>query len=282
MLAASVQMDIRLGDPMNRERCVTKVRNAFSQGARFVVLPECATSGYVLRTREETTSLAESIPGPTSQALQQLCKDHAAYVVIGLLERTTSGIYNAAMLIGPRGVLNVYRKAHLPRLGADRFVEPGDRPFSVKRTKAAVVGMLICYDLRFPEAPRALALQGCEILALPTNWPQGAASPALYTRTRAHENRVYIIAANRVGVERGIHFAGQSQIVDPDGSILAEASHDREETLLVEIDSRRSRRKRAAEPPYDIVLDIIGDRRPELYAEIAALPIANPTRKRRR
>ena len=281
MLVGSVQMNVRLGDPTNRDRCVTKVHEALSQGARLVVLPECATSGYMLRSREETVSLAETIPGPTSEALHRLCKAHAAYVVIGLLERAASGIFNAAVLIGPSGVLNVYRKAHLPRLGVDRFVQPGDLPFSTKRTKAAAIGMLICYDLRFPEAPRVLTLQGCEILALPTNWPEGAASPVLYTKTRAHENRIYILAANRVGEERGVCFMGRSQLVDPGGNVLAEASSDREEILLADIDPQVARDKRPVHLPYDIVLDVVGDRRPDLYAEIATARRADVSRKGR-
>jgi predicted amidohydrolase len=128
---------------------------------------------------------------------------------------------------------------------------------------------LICYDIRFPEAARVLALKGAEVIALPTNWPEGAeSSPEFITRTRAWENRVFIVAANRVGVERGRKFIGRSQIVSPNGEIMVEAGPDEETIIYADLDLSLARQKRIVIEPGEWELDITGGRRPELYGEL--------------
>ena len=196
--------------------------------------------------------------------------------MVGLLERGDdegTDVYNSAALVGPEGVVGVYRKAHLPLLGVDRFTTPGDSGFCVWDVaigRAIVrVGIAICYDLRFPEAVRVLALAGADIVALPTNWPDGSQNaPQFVTRTRALENRVFLLACNRCGEESGFWFFGHSQITDPGGNVLAEAG-DGEEICYAEIEPEQARQKRIVLRPGAFELDTVGDRRPDLYGALA-------------
>ncbi len=127
-------------------------------------------------------------------------------------------LFNTAVLVGPIGVIGSYRKVHLPYLGIDMFTSYGDRPFAVHNAGELKVGMNICYDAAFPEAARSLAIQGADLIALPTNWPPGAeCTAASVINARAMENAIYFIAVNRVGTERGFDFIGRSKIVDPSG-----------------------------------------------------------------
>ena len=267
---AVVQMDPKLGqNPGNLEHIVALFREATGQGAKLVVFPECATSGYGFGDLAAAYSAADVIPGPTTEALERACVAANAYVVVGLLERFGDArVYNSAVLVGPEGLVGVYRKAHLPFLGVDRLTTPGNTGFLVWDTAIGRVGIAICYDLRFPEALRALALAGADIIALPTNWPDGSQNaPQFVTRTRALENRVFVLACNRCGEERGFWFFGHSQITDPRGDVLAEAGAD-EAICYAEIEPEQARQKRIVLRPGEFELDTVGDRRPDLYGSL--------------
>lgn len=267
---AVAQMDPQLAqNAQNLARALALFGEATAQGAKLVVFPECAISGYGFADLASGYAAAEPIPGPTTSAFAAACAAADAYAVVGLLERADAGrIYNVAALIGPEGLVGVYRKAHLPLLGVDRFVTPGDTGFLVWETALGRVGMSICYDLRFPEALRTLALCGADIVALPTNWPDGSQNaPQLVTRTRALENRVFLLACNRCGEERGFWFFGHSQISDPGGQVLAEAESG-EEIIYADIEPAKAREKRLVLRPGEFEMDTVGDRRPELYGEL--------------
>ncbi len=267
---AVAQMDPQLGQPAaNRARLKALFRTATANGARLVVFPECAVSGYGFGDLESAWAAAEPLPGPTTAAFTALCADADAYAVIGLLERAgDEQLYNSAVLVGPAGVVGVYRKAHLPLLGVDRFTMPGDAGFRVWDTAVGRIGLLICYDLRFPEAMRALALNGADIVALPTNWPDGSQNaPQFVTRTRALENRVFLLACNRCGEESGFWFFGHSQITDPGGNVLAEVEAA-EAIAYAAIEPERARQKRIILRPGAFELDTMGDRRPDLYERL--------------
>lgn len=267
---AVAQMDPKLGqNESNLARILALFREAAEAGARLVVFPECAVSGYGFATLEAGYAAAETIPGPATDALAAACRETGAYAVVGLLERDgIENVYNSAALIGPEGVVGVYRKAHLPLLGVDRFTTPGDSGFRVWETTIGRVGIIICYDLRFPEAARVLALAGADIIALPTNWPDGSQNaPHLVTRTRALENRVFLLACNRCGEESGFWFFGHSQITDPGGNVLAEAGAG-EEVCYAEIEPGLARQKRIVLRPDAFELDTVGDRRPDLYGAL--------------
>ena len=267
---AVVQLNPKLGENEdNRRRIVQRYREAAAEGARLIVFPECATSGYGFADLETVGAAAEPLPGPTTEALQPICAETGSYVVVGLLERETEEIvYNTAALVGPEGLVGRYRKAHLPLLGVDRFVTPGDTGFRAWETPLGRIGMLICYDLRFPEAMRAVALSGADVVALPTNWPDGSQNaPTFVTRTRALENRIFLLACNRCGEESGFWFFGRSQITDPRGDVLAEAGAG-EQTCYAEIEPKEAREKRIVLRPDEFELDTVGDRRPDLYGRL--------------
>jgi len=254
----------------NLEKCLDSIRIAAKAGAKLIVFPECALTGYCFSSRDEALSMAETIPGWSTRTIAALCKELGIYAIVGLLEKSRNRLYNAAAFLGPEGPIGKYRKTHLPYLGVDRFVDHGDRPFRVYDTPIGKVGLNICFDLRFPEPSRVMALAGAEVLVLPTNWPEGAEnSPRFYVNTRASENRVNYIAVNRVGVERGFGFIGQSKIVDPDGRTLAEASRDREELIYADLNLETARDKRVIIRPGEFELPLWEERRPEFYGVIS-------------
>ncbi len=270
---AVAQMDPRLGElARNRQQIVAILREAAERGAALIVFPECATSGYGFADLEAGYAAAEPVPGPTTELLSQQCVELGVYVVVGLLERFgAEGIYNTAVLVGPEGLVGYYRKAHLPLLGIDRFTLPGDTGFPVWETAVGRVGIAICYDLRFPETLRALALAGADIVALPTNWPDGSQNaPEFVTRTRALENRVFLLACNRCGEESSFWFFGHSQITDPRGRVLAEVGAEAA-IGYADIDPAKAREKRIVLRPDAFEMDTFGDRRPDLYGPLAQI-----------
>ncbi len=265
---AVAQIEPKLGEVgRNLEACLARLAEAADAGAELLVLPECAIPGYMFDSAAEAMPFAEEIPGPTTEALAAECRGLGIHAVCGLLERDGDRLRNAAVLVGPDGLIGTYRKTHLPFLGVDRFTVPGEE-LPVFETPLGRIGLEICYDLRFPEATRALALQGADIIAHPTAFPvEARIQTELITVTRAAENRIYLLTANRVGKERGGEFCGWSQIVDPYGKRLAEADATEEALLLADVDLALARDKDYVIPgEYELYL--FGDRRPELYGAL--------------
>lgn len=268
MLVGVAQVEPKLGEPeRNLETCLARLEEAAAAGAKLLVLPECAIPGYMFDSAEEALPFAEEIPGPSTEALERACRTLDVYAVCGLLERDGDALRNAAVLVGPDGLVGTYRKTHLPFLGVDRFVAPGDE-LPVYDTPLGRIGVEICYDLRFPEVTRTLALRGAELVAHPTNFPMAAKiQTELITVARAAENRIYLLTANRVGKERRGEFCGWSQIVDPYGRRLAEAGETEEALLVADVDLEQARDKDYVVPgEYELYL--FGDRRPELYGAL--------------
>jgi predicted amidohydrolase len=265
-----IQFDPKIGLVReNRVRILGLIDEAVAQGAKLVVFPECALSGYVFDDIDEARLASERVPGPSTQALAATCKELGVYAIVGMLEDAGETIYNSAVLCWPQGIVGIYRKTHLPFLGVDKMTGLGPDPYRVFDTPFGRIGMLICYDLRFPEAARCLALDGADIIAVPTNWPQGAdVAPDLIAPTRALENRVFIVAVNRAGTERGASFIGKSQIIDPSGRRLALAQTTDEAILTATFDPTLARQKRLIVEPGVFEMDTVGDRRPELYRRI--------------
>jgi len=270
MKIAGVQMDVVLQNPArNLARIESGLRETARHGAELTVFPECAIPGYCFHSLAEAAPYAEPIPGPATAHLQRLCHELGTYVIVGLLEQEGPEIYNAAVLVGPEGVVGSYRKVHLPWLGIDMFTTPGNRPFAVHGAGRLRVGMNICYDAAFPEASRSLALLGADLIALPTNWPPGAECTACSViNARALENAVYFIAVNRVGTERGFPFIGRSKICDPQGNTLVESTSVTEEVLYADIDLDRARRKHIVRVAGQHEIDRFADRRPEFYQPV--------------
>ncbi len=267
---AAVQMDPKITERSeNLDRILSEMKTAANNDADLIVFPECALTGYVFASREEAMPVMETIPGPSTDKLAVLCQELGVHVIVGLLEIDADKCFNAAVLIGPQGLVGKYRKNHLPFLGIDRFVDHGDKPFQVYQTPIGNIGMHICYDCNFPESARIMTLQGADILVLPTNWPDGRGYIAKYIiNSRAYENKVHFVAVNRVGVECGTKFIGQSKIISALGDTLAQAGSDNEQIIYGEVNLADARQKHIVFKPGEFEIDFIHDRRPELYGKI--------------
>jgi predicted amidohydrolase len=268
MRVAVAQMEPKLAEKeRNLDAALGLLGEAAQQSAQLLVLPECAIPGYMYDSAEEALPYAEEIPGPTTEAFERECARLGVHAITGLLERDGDALYNAAILVGPDGLIGSYRKTHLPFLGVDRFVTPGDS-LKVYDTAIGRIGLIICYDLRFPEVTRTLALHGADIVALPTNFPMAARLQCdVIAPARAAENRIYLLVANRVGKERWGEFCGLSQIVDPYGTRLAETDETTETLLVADVELEKARDKDYVVPgEYELYL--FGHRRPEMYGAL--------------
>lgn len=269
---ACVQMDVEIGNVnANRGKIVERMRTAADRGAELAIFPECALTGYCFDSLEEATPFGEPIDGPSSEVISEACRKTGTHAVVGFIEKDNGNFYNAAMVIGPNGVIGGYRKVHLPFLGVDRFLKPGDRPFDIIELPIGRIGVNICYDASFPEAARALKLLGAELIILPTNWPTGAWRTAEFIiNARACENHVNFAAVNRVGVERGWEFIGRSKVVDYNGDTLGEASRENKEILFAEVDLAEANKNKIVNVAGSYEIDRLADRRPEFYRILTA------------
>ncbi|MEO8247503.1 MAG: carbon-nitrogen hydrolase family protein [Chloroflexota bacterium] len=268
---AAAQIDPTLGEVEgNLERIGRAVTEAAAAGARLVVLPEAAVTGYTFASLSEAMPVARHAIRVVPQRLLEMAAIHEVAIVCGSLEAMGDEIFNVAHLATPAGEHLVYRKMHLPFLGVDRFVTPGPEPPFVVEVAGMRIGILVCYDLRFPEAARVCGLEGADLICLPTNWPVGVDfHPDLFAPARAAENHCYLLAADRVGTERGVTFMGRSVFVDPDGQRVAAASDTDEDLLIGEVDVERARTTHVRRRPGEHEWDTIADRRPGLYARLA-------------
>jgi predicted amidohydrolase len=264
---AGVQMDPKLADVgANLARCLELLDVAVAGGAQLVAFPEAALSGYVYRSLEEAVPVAETVPGPSTEIIANACRRLDVHVAVGLLEKDGDGCYNCSALIGPQGLVGKYRKLHLPFLGVDRFVRPGDLAPVVFDTPLGRIGLAICYDLDFPELARVLTLMGAQLILTITNWPDDIEFvPDYVVQTRARENLVNLMAINRAGEERGVRFIGRSKIVDPTGTTLAEGNHFIEDLVFADIDMAAADQKHKVVIPGELEVDMLEDRRPEFY-----------------
>lgn len=270
---AGIQMDIKLGDNAgNVARMIAQLDDPQVASAKVVVFPECAVSGYCFESRDEAWQHAETIPGPSTQALLDEARRRDKHLVFGMLERDGDSLFNSCVLLGPEGVVGVYRKVHLPYLGVDRFVDAGREPLQVYDIGSMRIGMHICYDGSFPEIVRVLMLLGADLIVLPTNWPPGADTFAEYLpNARALENHVYYMAVNRVGEERGFQFIGTSKFCLPSGRSPSVGSASEPSIITGSVQPHIVRNKRLVRVPGKHLIDRLADRRPEFY-ELLAQP----------
>jgi len=275
---ACAQIDCVLGDPAtNRKKIIASIRTAAEREAHLLIFPECALTGYAFNSLEEAIPFAEKPDGPSSQAIAETCRDTKAYAIVGFIEADGDKFYNAAMLVGPDGVVGSYRKVHMPFIGIDRFLTPGDRPFQVFDLPFGKVGVNICYDISFPESARVLKLLGAELIALITNWPTAAwRSPAFVANSRALENHVFYAAVDRVGTERGWQFIGRSKVIDCNGDTLAEAGADAEELLAVPVELHEANNNHIVNVAGAYEVDRLNDRRPDFYEPISDSTLVLP------
>jgi predicted amidohydrolase len=222
VVAAAIQYEPAMfAHQVNLENLYRLTEKAAKNGANIIVLPEMATTGYGWTNRWELAPYVDTIPGVTTELFSRITRQYGCYVVIGLaeLELETGIFYNSAALIGPDGVMGCYRKTHL-FVSDPRWAAVGNLGLPVWDTEFGRLGIAICMDLEFPEVARVLALKGAQIIAFPCNW-LGETCPSALWMTRAMENGVYIVAANRWGQEREVNFSGGSCVIDSQGTILA-------------------------------------------------------------
>jgi predicted amidohydrolase len=263
------QLEPVVGDlEHNRALALAAIREGLGAGAEIVVLPELVTSGYVFRSPDEAAAVAID---PDHELLREWAREARradAVVIGGFCERGDDGfLYNSAALIDGSGLRAVYRKLHL--WDHEKLVfEPGSGPPPVLDTRAGRVGVLICYDLEFPELTRWVALAGAQLLAVPTNWPlvprpDGERPPeAVIAMAAARVNRMAIACADRLGSERGVEWTGGATIIGVDGWVAAER---RDPGLLIaDVDLAQALEKRLTDHA-----DAFGDRRPDIYAALA-------------
>ena len=267
---AACQIDARIGEvEANLDELTATLTEASRCGAVLAVAPEAAVTGYAFDSRDEAFEVAHRATAVAADRLVSLARRLGMAAIVGTLEAEGDELYNTALIIGADGSLTRYRKTHLPFLGVDRFVRAGDEPPRVVELAGIRVGVLICYDLRFPEAARVCAVEGADLIALPTNWPVGVDfHPDLFAPARANENHCFLVAADRVGTERGVTFMGRSLVLNPNGRVLARASDDASEVITAEIDLERARETRMRLRPGEHEFDTMADRRPELYASV--------------
>ncbi|MBI5826247.1 MAG: acyltransferase [Deltaproteobacteria bacterium] len=229
-----------------RENVEKAVRRLNSIDAELVVLPELFSTGYQFRSKKEALGLSEDVTaGYATSRLIEAAKAGKMHIVAGIAERAGGRVYNSSVLVGPRGVVGVYRKAHL-FWNEKKIFARGDTPLKVYNIGKARVGMMICFDWIFPEVARTLALKGADIICQPSNLVLPFCPQAMITRSI--ENRVFSITANRVGVERrvkgrALEFIGSSQIVSPAGTVIRRAGGRREEAGAADIEPRDARDK---------------------------------------
>ncbi len=270
---ACLQLHPRVGDKdANVAASLAWIERAAAQGARLIVLPELANSGYVFSTREEAFALAEAVPaGPTCQAWMAAAARLGVTLVAGICEREGDNLYNAAVVIGPAGYIGTFRKVHLWN-AENLYFEPGNLGFPVFKTPIGRIGVAICYDIWFPETFRLQALKGADIVCVPTNWvpipgqaPGREAMATVLTMAAAHSNSMFIACADRVGTERGQPFEGQSVIVGCSGwPVAGPASREAEEMLMAEVDLGSARRLRN----WNAFNQVLRDRRTDVYDEM--------------
>jgi N-carbamoylputrescine amidase len=295
-----IQMSMGPDPEANLSIAVDRIRQAASQGANIVCLPELFRAQYFCQREDlHLFDLAEPIPGPSTEALSAIARETGVAIIASLFERRAAGLYhNTAVTLDATGAIaGVYRKMHIPDdpLYYEKYYfAPGDLGFHATETRFGRIGTLVCWDQWYPEGARITALQGAEVLFYPTaiGWHPAekdefgtAQYEAWQTMQRAHAiaNGVYVAAANRVGHEQGdvlgnratgpgLEFWGGSFIADPFGRIIARAAHDAEEILIAEVDLALLEDTRRNWP-------FLRDRRIDAYAPITRRFI-DPQQKR--
>jgi N-carbamoylputrescine amidase len=279
-----VQMSMSDDVAGNTQKALDMTREAIAHGAKVICLPELFRSRYFCQSEDATHyALAESIPGSTTDTFALLAKEHDVTIVVSLFEQRAPGLYHntTAVVDGQQGYIGKYRKMHIPddpRYYEKYYFTPGDLGFRNFSTSMAEIGVLICWDQWYPEAARATALQGSEILFYPTaiGWhPEEkeqvnlAQHQSWQTIQRAHAiaNGCFVVSVNRTGFvpdptgNGGLEFWGQSFIVAPDGTLLCEAPVDEECVVTVDLDLSAIARQRHGWP-------FLRDRRIDAYENI--------------
>jgi len=238
---------------------------AKKQGAQLVIFPELSLTGYTVR--DELFELAEKIPGPSTNAIQKIAQKYRVYIVFGmpeLSEKAQATIYNTAVLAGPEGYIGKYRKMHLPThsiFEEKRYFRPGYHACTFD-TDIGKIGLIICYDLFFPEVCRLTRLEGAQLIICISASPTFRKSFfETLTVARAIENAAFLAYVNLVGVEDGLQFWGGSRLIAPNGTIIARAKYNEEDLVVGEVDYANIK-------PVEVFVPTLKDLRPELFDKL--------------
>ncbi|WP_328519882.1 nitrilase family protein [Kribbella sp. NBC_00359] len=255
---------------------------AADHGAGLIVLPELATTGYVFETREEAYAHSEPVPGGRSvDMFTRIAAERGVYIVGNVVEQANGRLYDTAVLVGPDGYIGRYRKTHLWNTEKLWFT-PGDEGFSVFDTRIGRIGLLVCWDIWFPETARIVTQLGADIICIPTGWvwtppplydASGVCMAAHLTITAAHANNVFIATADRIGQERGAGFMGNSLIAGTNGWPVDRIAGPDEDTIIyADIDLTAAR----TAPIWNQLNDLHRDRRTDLYDQMLGYRGAAP------
>lgn len=254
----------------NRRLCEDAILRAVRRSARLIVLPELIVPGYAL-DREGLRDASEALDGPSLESWIGLARAHSVFIAGGFAERDGDRLFNTAVLVGPQGLLIHYRKLHLFDREKEIFT-PGDLGLPVARTAIGGVGLCVCYDLRFVEVVRALALQGADLVLVPTAWvagfdrqrwdAEGYCPQARGAALQANLSQVFILCASHAGSNGKIEFLGSSIIADPYGKAAAgPLSGDKDELVVIDIEPADAERARERSP----LIQPRADRRSDVY-----------------
>lgn len=258
----------------NSEAVYERLHQAVAEGANLIVLPELATTGYTFESRAEAYAHAEPVPsGATVAGWVEFAAAHDAYIVGCLPELDGAELFDTAVLVGPEGYIGKYRKTHLWN-EEKLFFSPGNVGFPVFPTRIGRIGLLVCWDIWFPETARIVAQQGADIICIPTGWvwtppplydASGTCMAAYLTMTAAHVNNVIIATADRIGTERTSGFMGNSLIAGTNGWPIDRIAGPDEDTILyADVDITASR----GAPIWNQFNDLHRDRRTDLYDQL--------------
>ena len=263
---ALVQMNCKREDKAkNLTKIEQTVIKAKRQAADLVIFPELSLTGYVVR--DQIYELAETIPGPSTKAMENIARKTKAHIVFGmpeLSEKAQATIYNAAVFVGPEGVIGKYRKMYLPTHSVfeeKRYFRPGYQTAAFD-TELGKIGLIICYDVFFPEVSRLTRLKGAQLIVCISASP--ATRRAFFetlTVARAIENTAFLAYVNLVGIEDGLQFWGGSRLVGPNGKVLVQAKYDEEDLVMCDVDYTDIR-------PVETFVPTLKDLRPELFDEL--------------
>lgn len=259
-----------------------RLTTAADHGADLIVLPELATTGYVFETREEAYAHSEPVPGGRSvDMFTRIATERNLFIVGNVVEQANGKLYDTAVLVGPDGYIGRYRKTHLWNTEKLWFT-PGDEGFSVFDTRIGRIGLLVCWDIWFPETARIVTQLGADIICIPTGWvwtppplydQSGVCMAAHLTITAAHANNVFIATADRIGQERGAGFMGNSLIAGTNGWPIDRIAGPDEDTIIyADIDLTAAR----TAPIWNQLNDLHRDRRTDLYDQMLGYRGAAP------
>jgi predicted amidohydrolase len=263
---ALAQMSCKREDKAkNLTRIEQTVIKAKRQAADIVIFPELSLTGYVVR--DQIYELAETIPGPSTKVMENIAKKTKVHIVFGmpeLSEKAQATIYNAAVLVGPEGVIGKYRKMYLPTHSVfeeKRYFRPGYQTAAFD-TELGKIGLIICYDIFFPEVSRLTRLKGAQLIVCISASPSTRrAFFETLTVARAIENTAFLAYVNLVGIEDGLQFWGGSRLVGPNGKVLVQAKYDEEDLVMCDVDYADIR-------PVETFVPTLKDLRPELFDEL--------------